>query len=107
MGLRLPERKGIADFLQEVTSPKDQHKYRAAGTADRYIDVPTFAAAFADTAAARQTADRLAMPFDKAASLPGTLVSCRRSASACAVNNDASHGTNARTSLQFGYCLQH
>jgi hypothetical protein len=76
MGLRLPERKGIADFLQEVTSPKDQHKYRAAGTADHYIDVPTFAAAFARTAAARQTADRLAMPFDKAASLPGTLVSC-------------------------------
>jgi hypothetical protein len=24
MGFKLPERKGIADFLQEVTSPKDQ-----------------------------------------------------------------------------------
>ena len=24
MGFQLPERKGVADFLQEVTSPKDQ-----------------------------------------------------------------------------------
>ena len=24
VGFELPERKGIADFLQEVTSPKDQ-----------------------------------------------------------------------------------
>jgi hypothetical protein len=24
VGFQLPERKGIADFLQEVTSPKDQ-----------------------------------------------------------------------------------
>lgn len=24
LGFQLPERKGIADFLQEVTSPKDQ-----------------------------------------------------------------------------------
>lgn len=29
MGFRLPERKGIADFLQEVTSSKEQHKYWA------------------------------------------------------------------------------
>ena len=27
MGFALPERKGIADFLQEVTSPKDQAQY--------------------------------------------------------------------------------
>ena len=27
MGFALPERKGIADFLQEVTSPKDQEQY--------------------------------------------------------------------------------
>lgn len=29
LGFQLPERKGIADFLQEVTSSKDQHKYWA------------------------------------------------------------------------------
>jgi len=27
VGFALPERKGIADFLQEVTSPKDQGQY--------------------------------------------------------------------------------
>ncbi len=27
VGFALPERKGIADFLQEVTSPKDQAQY--------------------------------------------------------------------------------
>lgn len=27
IGFQLPERKGIADFLQEVTSPKDQGQY--------------------------------------------------------------------------------
>ena len=27
MGFSLPERKGIADFLQEVTSEKDQAQY--------------------------------------------------------------------------------
>ena len=27
VGFALPERKGIADFLQEVTSPKDQEQY--------------------------------------------------------------------------------
>jgi len=27
MGFSLPERKGIADFLQEVTSEKDQGQY--------------------------------------------------------------------------------
>ena len=27
MGFRCPERKGVADFLQEVTSKKDQEQY--------------------------------------------------------------------------------
>ncbi len=30
MGFALPERKGIADVLQEVTSPKDQEQYWCA-----------------------------------------------------------------------------
>lgn len=29
LGFKLPERKGIADFLQEVTSLKDQEQYYA------------------------------------------------------------------------------
>ena len=30
LGFQLPERKGLADFLQEVTSPKDQKQYWSA-----------------------------------------------------------------------------
>ena len=32
MGFELPKRKGIADFLQEVTSVKDQEQYWCAAT---------------------------------------------------------------------------
>ncbi|EIE18006.1 putative pleiotropic drug resistance protein 3 [Coccomyxa subellipsoidea C-169] len=47
LGFRLPERKGVADFLQEVTSAKDQQQYWA-DTAKPYDFVPVaqFAAAF-------------------------------------------------------------
>jgi hypothetical protein len=32
LGFACPERKGIADFLQEVTSRKDQAQYRCDST---------------------------------------------------------------------------
>ena len=31
-GFRCPPRKGVADFLQEVTSPKDQAQYWCVAT---------------------------------------------------------------------------
>ncbi len=40
MGFKLPERKGIADFLQEVTSQKDQAQYWAKDASSyRFIPV--------------------------------------------------------------------
>ena len=33
-GFKCPPRKGVADFLQEVTSPKDQAQYWCATTSD-------------------------------------------------------------------------
>ena len=40
MGFRLPERKGVADFLQEVTSQKDQAQYWARDVSSyRFIPV--------------------------------------------------------------------
>ncbi|KAK0598474.1 hypothetical protein LWI29_034970 [Acer saccharum] len=46
-GFRCPERKGTADFLQEVTSKKDQEQYWADKNKQyRYIPVPEFAARF-------------------------------------------------------------
>ncbi|RLM78088.1 ABC transporter G family member 39 [Panicum miliaceum] len=47
MGFKCPERKGVADFLQEVTSRKDQHQYWCRRDEPyRYISVNDFAEAF-------------------------------------------------------------
>ncbi|KAL5994751.1 Pleiotropic drug resistance protein tur2, partial [Asimina triloba] len=47
MGFKCPERKGVADFLQEVTSRKDQQQYWAHKNEPyRYIPVKEFADAF-------------------------------------------------------------
>ncbi len=45
MGFKLPERKGIADFLQEVTSQKDQAQYWAKD-ASSYRFIPVFTLTF-------------------------------------------------------------
>ncbi|KAK9902782.1 hypothetical protein WJX75_005811 [Coccomyxa subellipsoidea] len=57
VGFALPERKGIADFLQEVTSAKDQQQYWA-DTARQYEFVPVarFAAAFEESPRGRALA---------------------------------------------------
>ena len=41
MGFKLPERKGIADFLQEVTSVKDQEQYWCASDSKDLFDHST------------------------------------------------------------------
>nr|POE70490.1 pleiotropic drug resistance protein 2 [Quercus suber] len=47
MGFKCPERKGAADFLQEVTSKKDQEQYWFRKNQPyRYISVPEFVRAF-------------------------------------------------------------
>jgi hypothetical protein len=47
LGFAIPERKGVADFLQEVTSRKDQPQYWA-GAPEQYSFMPveTFHAAY-------------------------------------------------------------
>ncbi|KAF2323469.1 hypothetical protein GH714_035626 [Hevea brasiliensis] len=46
-GFRCPDRKGTADFLQEVTSKKDQEQYWADKNKPyRYVSVPEFAERF-------------------------------------------------------------
>ncbi|XP_044485865.1 pleiotropic drug resistance protein 1-like [Mangifera indica] len=74
MGFKCPERKGVADFLQEVTSKKDQQQYWARGDEPyRFITVKEFADAFQSFHVGRKIGDELGVPFDKRKSHPAAL----------------------------------
>ncbi|XP_068322624.1 pleiotropic drug resistance protein 1-like isoform X2 [Pyrus communis] len=78
MGFRCPERKGVADFLQEVTSRKDQEQYWASRDEPyRFITVEEFVEAFQSFHVGRKLRDELATPFDKAKSHPAALATKR------------------------------
>eukprot|EP00850_Spirogloea_muscicola_P013086 SM000087S23368 [mRNA] locus=s87:336767:345436:+ [translate_table: standard] len=75
LGFKCPERKGIADFLQEVTSSKDQEQYWADKSRPySYVPVDTMARAFADYEPGRMLREELRQPFDKQLSHPAALV---------------------------------
>ncbi|XP_024544542.1 pleiotropic drug resistance protein 1 isoform X1 [Selaginella moellendorffii] len=75
MGFKCPQRKGVADFLQEVTSLKDQQQYWADRTQPyQYVSVDEFAEAFSKFSVGHQLSQDLAVPFDKSSSHPGALV---------------------------------
>ncbi|KAG9131354.1 hypothetical protein Leryth_006179 [Lithospermum erythrorhizon] len=74
MGFECPERKGVADFLQEVTSKKDQNQYWAQRDEPyHFIPVSEFAEAFQSFHVGRRLGDELATPFDKSKSHPAAL----------------------------------
>ncbi|KAF3450819.1 hypothetical protein FNV43_RR06908 [Rhamnella rubrinervis] len=74
MGFRCPERKGVADFLQEVTSRKDQEQYWVRKDFPyRFVTVKEFAEAFQSFHVGRKLADELATPFDKSKNHPAAL----------------------------------
>ncbi|GLJ26511.1 hypothetical protein SUGI_0512680 [Cryptomeria japonica] len=74
MGFRCPERKGVADFLQEVTSPMDQEQYWAnRGRAYRYVPVKEFADAFQSFHVGAKMNVELSVPYDKTKSHPAAL----------------------------------
>ncbi|XP_044481157.1 pleiotropic drug resistance protein 1-like isoform X1 [Mangifera indica] len=74
MGFKCPERKGVADFLQEVTSRKDQQQYWISKDEPyRFITVKEFSDAFQSFPAGRKLGDELATPFDKRNSHPAAL----------------------------------
>ncbi|XP_038694315.1 pleiotropic drug resistance protein 1-like isoform X3 [Tripterygium wilfordii] len=74
MGFRCPERKGVADFLQEVTSMKDQQQYWASKEYPyRFVTVKEFSEAFQSFHVGRKRRDDLANPFDKRKSHPAAL----------------------------------
>ncbi|KAF8393289.1 hypothetical protein HHK36_021530 [Tetracentron sinense] len=76
VGFKCPERKGVADFLQEVTSRKDQKQYWANKDEPySFVTVKEFAEAFQSFHIGRKLGDELAIPFDKTKSHPTVLTS--------------------------------
>ncbi|KAG9459396.1 hypothetical protein H6P81_003904 [Aristolochia fimbriata] len=78
MGFKCPERKGVADFLQEVTSRKDQQQYWTHKDEPyNYISVKEFADAFQSFHVGRRLGDELGTPFDKSKSHPAALTTSK------------------------------
>ncbi|KAL8497933.1 hypothetical protein ACS0TY_021327 [Phlomoides rotata] len=74
MGFRCPERKNVADFLQEVVSKKDQEQYWAVHDRPyRYVPVVRFAEAFSSYNIGKNISDELDTPYDKRYSHPAAL----------------------------------
>ncbi|XP_074327306.1 ABC transporter G family member 29-like [Apium graveolens] len=77
-GFKCPERKGIADFLQErkqVTSRKDQEQYWADRTQPyKYISVSEFKRQFKRFHAGLRLENDLSIPYDKSRSHGAALV---------------------------------
>ncbi|MFS7971023.1 putative ABC-type xenobiotic transporter [Helianthus anomalus] len=74
MGFKCPERKGVADFLQEVTSKKDQEQYwMRRDEPYRFVTSKEFAEAFQSFHVGRKIANDIATPFDKSKSHPAAL----------------------------------
>ncbi|KAH9292275.1 hypothetical protein KI387_042541, partial [Taxus chinensis] len=74
MGFACPERKGVADFLQEVTSRKDQEQYWVRESQPYcYVPVKEFADAFQSFNVGVQLNSELSIPYDKSTSHPAAL----------------------------------
>ncbi|XP_076900662.1 ABC transporter G family member 31-like [Bidens hawaiensis] len=69
LGFQKPARKGTADFLQEVTSRKDQAQYWAdASKPYEYISVSKISEAFKNSPYGKSLESSLSVPFDKSKS---------------------------------------
>uniref|UniRef100_A0A0E0B1J5 ABC transporter domain-containing protein n=2 Tax=Oryza TaxID=4527 RepID=A0A0E0B1J5_9ORYZ len=74
IGFKCPERKGVADFLQEVTSRKDQKQYWTHGDSTyRYISAAEIAEAFQSFHVGQAVRTELVVPFGKGKSHPAAL----------------------------------
>uniref|UniRef100_A0A0A0LGJ3 ABC transporter domain-containing protein n=1 Tax=Cucumis sativus TaxID=3659 RepID=A0A0A0LGJ3_CUCSA len=75
MGFKCPERKGVADFLLEVTSKKDQEQYwYRKNQPYRFISVPDFLRGFNSFSIGQHLASDLETPYDKSRIHPAALV---------------------------------
>ncbi|KAK7284891.1 hypothetical protein RJT34_19645 [Clitoria ternatea] len=75
MGFKCPARKGVADFLQEVTSKKDQQQYWFRRDEPyRYVSVSEFAESFHLFHIGEQLAKEFEVPYDKSRTHRAALV---------------------------------
>ncbi|CAI0410721.1 unnamed protein product [Linum tenue] len=75
VGFKCPERKGVADFLQEVTSRNDQEQYWfRINEPYRYISVSEFVMYFKSFTMGRKLVEELMMPYDRSSVHPAALV---------------------------------
>ncbi|KAK2969189.1 hypothetical protein RJ640_025902 [Escallonia rubra] len=74
LGFRLPPRKGVADFLQEVTSRKDQAQYWADSSKPyAFLPVSKIAEAFINSKYGSSLKSSVSVPYDKCNSHPSAL----------------------------------
>ena len=74
-GFKCPERKGVADFLQEVTSKKDQEQYWFNKNEPyRFVSVAEFGQIFGRFQAGERLYNDLAVPYNKTNVHPAALV---------------------------------
>ncbi|GJY22822.1 ABC transporter G family member 35-like protein, partial [Tanacetum coccineum] len=74
-GFKCPERKGTADFLQEVTSKKDQEQYWADRNRPyRFIQVSEFSQRYKSFHVGEKLRSELSVPYDKSQSHKAALV---------------------------------
>ncbi|KAK5818388.1 hypothetical protein PVK06_023324 [Gossypium arboreum] len=82
LGFKLPPRKGVADFLQEVTSKKDQAQYWADPSKPyEFIHVSKMADAFKNSRFGRSLESTLNVPYDKSRIHPSALSKTKYAAS--------------------------
>ncbi|KAJ8767987.1 hypothetical protein K2173_020927 [Erythroxylum novogranatense] len=75
VGFRCPERKGVADFLQEVCSKRDQQQYWFRKNQPyEYVTATDFVQAFRSFHVGQQLSDNLRVPYDKSKTHPAALV---------------------------------
>ncbi|PWA92111.1 AAA+ ATPase domain-containing protein [Artemisia annua] len=75
IGFKCPDRKGVADFLQEVTSRKDQEQYwYKTEQPYRYIPIPEFTLAFKSFHIGQKLETDIFTPYDKSKAHPDALV---------------------------------
>ncbi|XP_042758861.1 pleiotropic drug resistance protein 1 isoform X1 [Lactuca sativa] len=76
LGFKCPERKGVADFLQEVTSKKDQQQYWMRRNEHyRFVTAKEFSDAFRSFHVGKRLGEDIASTYDKARSHPAALTS--------------------------------
>ncbi|EEE56847.1 hypothetical protein OsJ_06460 [Oryza sativa Japonica Group] len=81
-GFRCPQRKAVADFLQEVTSKKDQQQYWFLDKEPYcYVSVPEFAERFKSFYIGQQMMKEQHIPFEKSKIHPAALTTMKNALS--------------------------